>query len=174
MLRSEEGVDYTKLSELLEQRKWKGANQETADKLLLASRRESWWNMNLEEIPCQDLQIVDELWINYSCKKFGFSIQKKIWDNLNQSYSKFEEYVRGEGRGWHCIFGENNRPGLQLTFALSAPDGHLPYIWLDLSSFSHTYPGGLPPMAAGPWWENLFLFHYWENAFLKRLSECNF
>ena len=33
-----------------------------------------------DRFPCKDLKIIDKLWVHYSQGKFGFSVQKKIWE----------------------------------------------------------------------------------------------
>lgn len=82
-LKSEKGVDYTKLRDLLAAGQWREANRETARVIYKAAdRTERGWGLTLEDIshfPCEDLQTIDQLWLHYSDGKFGFSIQKEIY-----------------------------------------------------------------------------------------------
>jgi len=94
-LESEKGVDYQKLQKLLKAGFWKEADQETAHRMLEAVGQESSYSirLDLEKIrtfPCKDLQTVDRLWAHYSQGRFGFSVQKKIWQEcgIPKSFGK--------------------------------------------------------------------------------------
>ena len=79
------GVNYTRLQELLEARKWKEADQETTRMMLQAAGREKegWFRGNdLNKFSCEDLGIIDKLWLDSSQEKFGFSVQKEIWQRM--------------------------------------------------------------------------------------------
>ncbi|MGK7914978.1 MAG: caspase family protein, partial [Prochloraceae cyanobacterium] len=78
------GIDYSRLSDLLTASKWKEADQETTDRMLQAAGREQegWLNLEaLNKFSCEDLRIIDQLWLDASQGKFGFSVQKEIWQN---------------------------------------------------------------------------------------------
>jgi uncharacterized caspase-like protein len=86
-LESEKGVDYQELQRLLAAGKWKEADQETAHRMLEAvGRKENDWirDEELQTFPCKDLRTIDRLWVHYSKGKFGFSVQKKIWQNCGR------------------------------------------------------------------------------------------
>ncbi len=96
-LRSDFGVDYTKLRDLLAARKFKQANQETTRvydpnlfNSFLATYMESF---DIETFPCTDLRTIDQLWVHYSGEYYGFSVQKRILQERRISYSKFSEEV---------------------------------------------------------------------------------
>jgi len=40
---------------------------------------------DISEIPATDLRTIDQLWVKYSSGKFGFSVQKQIWYEVNQN-----------------------------------------------------------------------------------------
>jgi GUN4-like/Caspase domain len=83
LLESEKEVDYRKLRDLLKAKKWEEADEETLAVMLQASDRESlgWLDANaLENFPCKDLRTIDRLWVEASNGHFGFSVQKKIWE----------------------------------------------------------------------------------------------
>lgn len=70
---------------------------------------------------------IDRLWLHYSDIRFGLTIQKQIWENLNYDQEK-EGYKLwwnfGEIVGWR-----KRSKWLQykkLIFRLDAPQGHLP------------------------------------------------
>jgi hypothetical protein len=112
-LLSEKNVDYTRLRDLL------------------AIDTES-----IEKFPCADLRTIDRLWVKYSDGRFGFSVQKRIWENVvRESIGlKPSEYYYGYDFGKHvgwCVKGEWLDES-ELTYGENAPEGHLPtYCLLD-------------------------------------------
>jgi uncharacterized caspase-like protein len=134
----EQGVDYTRLRELLADGEWQKADRETEVVMLKASGREDegWLTEeNMETFPCQDLRTIDELWVKYSNGRFGFSVQKRIWkviensiqDNNVDIWKYFGDKVSWRvNDGW---IGYSN-----LTFSVDAPEGHLPG-WVFVSGF---------------------------------------
>lgn len=78
-------VDCEKLNSLLKLGKLKDADQETKQILLkLAGREKEGW-LRPEDIKAffpQSLSAIDQVWLKYSNGKFGFSIQRKIWQDL--------------------------------------------------------------------------------------------
>jgi uncharacterized caspase-like protein len=78
---------YTRLGELLKAGRWREADQETADRMCKVMDREGGWleAEDIEKFPCQDLQNVDRLWVKYSNRRFGFSVQKKSMLNVVQN-----------------------------------------------------------------------------------------
>ena len=84
-LKSERGVDYTNLRDLLAAKKWKEADEETARVMLKVAGREEEGrldNKHIEKFPCEDLRTIDQLWVKYSNGRFGFSVQKSIFKSL--------------------------------------------------------------------------------------------
>ncbi|NER03873.1 MAG: GUN4 domain-containing protein, partial [Okeania sp. SIO3C4] len=82
---SAKGVDYKKLRDLLAARKWKEAHKETDKVMLKVAGRESEGWLRYEDVKnfsCQDLGIIDKLWVKHSNGKFGFSVQKEIFRRL--------------------------------------------------------------------------------------------
>lgn len=80
-LRSERGIDYRRLRDLLKAGKWKEADRETDETMLRAVGKKSrdWFtDEELLNFPCADLQTIDGLWVKYSQGKWGFSVQKHI------------------------------------------------------------------------------------------------
>jgi uncharacterized caspase-like protein len=139
-LSSERGVDYTKLRDLLAQGKWKEADKETSLVMLKAANRETERHLDDESIeifPCTDLRTIDQLWVKYSNGRFGFSVQKRIWESAGGMGGKhdYEILKKFSTRvGW--LEWDNKWLGLgkeefwlgygDITFDLNAPLGHLP------------------------------------------------
>jgi hypothetical protein len=135
---SEQGVDYTRLQELLAAGEWQKADRETEVVMLKASdREEEGWltEEDMETFRCQDLRTINELWVKYSNGRFGFSVQKRIWKDLENTIK--DDHVDiwkyfGNKVGWRVNdywIGYSN-----LTFSLDAPEGHLPG-WVFVSGF---------------------------------------
>jgi hypothetical protein len=135
-LSSDKGVDYTKLRDLVAQGQWREADVETLAVMLKVAGREKddWLRVkDIEKFPCTDLRTIDTLWVKYSKGRFGFSVQKRIWESVGgtpETWSAFgdayETYQRfGDRVGWLVNsewLNHNN-----LSFTLKAPEGHLPW-----------------------------------------------
>jgi hypothetical protein len=81
-LKSEKGIDYTKLRDLLKAGEWEAADKETASQMLKAMGKNSWLTVESAELlsfPCADLRTIDQFWVKYSNGKWGFSVQKQIY-----------------------------------------------------------------------------------------------
>ena len=137
------GVDYTPLRDLLAAGEWKEADQETATVMARAVGRESQGGLDEEDMdnfPCEDLRIINQLWLRYSGDKFGFSVQKEIYESLGGTREYNEEVWNkfGDRVGWRKE--EQWLSYSDLTFDLEADQAHLPYTdtlinnWLDETS----------------------------------------
>ena len=132
VLKSEKGVDYTKLHNLLAAGKWKEADEETANVMLEAASRESegWLrDKDLDNFPCEDLRTINQLWLHNSNGKFGFSVQKEIYESLEgtreYNYEVWNSF--GDRIGWKKA--ENWLDYEERTFNLDeAPTAHLPFM----------------------------------------------
>lgn len=125
------GKDYTKLRNLLADGEWKKADEETLKRMVKISKRdrEGWrWldRGEIEQFPWQDLRIINRLWVDYSNGRFGFSVQKQIWQSINVANNNdFEkEKTLGDRVGWRV--NNNWIKSDEFTFDISASEGHLP------------------------------------------------
>jgi hypothetical protein len=52
--------------------------------LKVAGREEEGWlnSESIDKFPCEDLRTIDQLWVKYSNGRFGFSVQKRIYQSL--------------------------------------------------------------------------------------------
>ncbi|MFM5956570.1 MAG: GUN4 domain-containing protein, partial [Dolichospermum sp.] len=117
--------DYRKLRDLLKAGKWKEADQETRRVMLCVGEREreGWLDINsIDNFPCADLRTIDQLWVKYSNGRFGFSVQKRIYQGLGgtrefkgEIWEKFGDKVgwRKEG-SWLGYYSD-------ITFDIKAP-----------------------------------------------------
>ncbi|WP_293340794.1 GUN4 domain-containing protein [Microcoleus sp. CAWBG58] len=154
-------ADYTKLEQLLSAGKWQEADLETAQKILeVAERQKEGWldDENIENFSCPDLRAIDRLWVQYSDGRFGFSVQKRIYQSLGgtKEYNREVWTAFSEAVGWKQKgYGYEGRwlSYSELTFNTQAPSAHLPYKY---GSF-------------GEWVEYL----YRSSSLVWRLVECN-
>ncbi|WP_236140929.1 serine/threonine-protein kinase [Nostoc sp. CMAA1605] len=128
-LKSSVGMDYRQLRDLLAAGKWYEADEETARVMLAVAQREKEGWLRVEDIdnfPCEDLRIIDQLWVKYSNGRFGFSVQKRIYQSLGgtREYNKEIWQAFGDKVGWRK--GGDWLYYRDITFDITAPEAHLP------------------------------------------------
>ncbi|MFN9838646.1 MAG: GUN4 domain-containing protein [Pseudanabaena sp.] len=111
-LKSEKGVDYQRLRDLLRSAEWEAADKETNRVMCEAVGRKKegyLLSSHIDNFPCADLQTIDLLWVKYSGGKFGFSVQKQIWlsvgGNPQASYDIYKIFC--DRVGWYEPIKEN-------------------------------------------------------------------
>ncbi len=79
-LESAKNVDYSYLRNLLKDGNWQKADQETLKVMLEVTGGRDWIRLNdITLFSCVDLLTIDNLWLKYSNRRFGFSVQKEIY-----------------------------------------------------------------------------------------------
>ncbi len=144
---SSTGVNYTKLRDYLSNKKWKEADQETWNVLCQSVSMTAGTQLEksqISQLPCEDLQICDRLWMQYSQDRFGFSVQKQIYESVKRDYVRFCDRVN-----WPTY--NSATASAQVRFSDKSPPGHLP---------SRSWVGGLQ------WLRHL-------DAMSARLTECS-
>ncbi|MDX2215359.1 MAG: GUN4 domain-containing protein [Oculatellaceae cyanobacterium bins.114] len=126
---------YQNLEELLKVQRWREADQETYRLMITTVGKDEgqgFSRSDLENFPCDDLKTLDQLWVRYSKGKFGFSVQKKIWQDCGSPTSTGAEWDRFCVKvGWKTsatAYVDSD----QLQFHLQkSPTGELPmgYRW---------------------------------------------
>ena len=95
---------YAQLLSYLASASWREADNETYRLMITTVGKEEgeWFDRaDLENFPCPDLRTLDQLWVQYSHGKWGFSVQKRIWQECgspmtyNDNWKKFGDRV-----GW--------------------------------------------------------------------------
>lgn len=128
---SEKAVDYHPLQGFLKANKWREADYETY-RVVISIRSQ-------DAFPCLDLGTIDRLWVKYSDGRFGFSIQNRIWKEVQHDNEYFFDRV-----GWR-----------QDETRLSIP-------WEETAIYDDSVPAGYLPVLI----YNAFffhdLFHRWE------------
>ncbi|EAZ94216.1 hypothetical protein CY0110_10087 [Crocosphaera chwakensis CCY0110] len=124
---------YQTLLNYLSSGRWKDADEETAKVMLQVANRvkEGWLDIDdIENFPCEDLRIIDQVWVKYSNGRFGFSVQKKIYIDELGGTTEYNEKVWKEfcyDVGW--IQKEIYLDYSDLSFEsrhTTKPLGHLP------------------------------------------------
>jgi hypothetical protein len=81
---------YSRLGELLKKGEWEAADKETYNLIITAVGKEEgqWFDReDLEKLPCLDLRAIDRLWVEASGGHFGFSVQKRVWEEYGSPKS---------------------------------------------------------------------------------------
>lgn len=124
-LRSDRGVDYRELAELLVAEKFEAADRLTSQKLCelaysMAQKRRWLYFTEVEQLPIVDLQTIDQLWLAFSLGRFGYSVQRQLWLGCGQNWDRLWEKIGWrQGKRWPRYPNE-------FIWDLSAPRGHLP------------------------------------------------
>jgi len=125
-LQSSSEINYQPLQDLLINKNFQEADKLTQKILckltpLNKNKQRNWlYFTDISLIPSNDLLIIDLLWTTYSYGKFGFSIQRKIWQKQNKDWNKFLNQV-----GW-IQNGKMRRYPQEFIWTINAPKGHLP------------------------------------------------
>jgi serine/threonine protein kinase len=123
-------LHLTELEKLLKNQKFEDADQKTLQALRFLTNREgqSFTKESIDKIRCDDLRAIDQLWQKYSEKKFGFSIQSKIWKQLGGQPGIFDEKIVdtfAQEVKWRV---NGKLYGGKPNYTFSAPSGHLPFL----------------------------------------------
>lgn len=130
---SEIAVSYEALRDKLAAGEWEAADAETRRLLCVlagdAAVKRKWvYYSEVQFIPVADFKTVDGLWRAYSDNKFGYSVQRRIWKNNDESWTVFFAKV-----GWTRPMAESRNSAYKkfpLEFMWDVADptplGHLP------------------------------------------------
>ncbi len=124
-LKSETGLDYSPLQQLLAQQRFLDADRLTLQKLCelagpAAIKRKWVYFSEIDGFSVTDLRTINALWIAHSEGKFGFSVQRQIWLSVGRDWEAFWPKIKWKsGKTWTRYPGE-------FIWDLSAPRGHLP------------------------------------------------
>lgn len=129
------GIDYNHYTQLCnrlisnDEQTWAEANKEIRQVIVKLS--DGGGGISTEELkkfPCVDLRTIDHLWVQHSNGRFGFSVQKRIWQSVSvQGWEDYKSFCLAVG--W-CRERVNKGPWWfswdDLTFNTTARQGHLP------------------------------------------------
>lgn len=133
-LPSEVGLNYGQLHDLLAEGNYRAADQETWHLMLQACARQSEGCLSLQAIrqfPLVDLATLDDLWQTFSEGRFGFTVQKQLYQGLGgKSTFDYPLWIAfGEQVGWVMDHQWVNYS--QLSFRQQAPRGSFPACFAD-------------------------------------------
>ena len=122
---------YQQLEQYLKNGQWKEADRETYRLMLETVNKEAGELLEPEDIenfPCEDLHVLDGLWVSYSKGKFGFSVQKKIYFELGGTKEyKREVWIKFGGRvGWYNLKTDRWLEDMRYELLNTTRVGHLP------------------------------------------------
>ena len=113
---SKPSLETTSLEKFLENKNWIEADQATN-------------LLQPQSLSCDELSSINKLWLNYSDGNFGYSLQRKIWEQkkVKENYIDFAEIV-----GWKVNddYAFNIYHDILITdpdAQTKAPLGHLPF-----------------------------------------------
>lgn len=124
---------YENLINYLANAQWKEADNETGTVMLDVANRKGVGFLNsftIKPFPCQDLQLIDRLWLKFSGGHFGFSVQKDIYlrcggvPDYNYGYKEAEEKF-GDAVGWK----QEGKWNFNVNWNGSGPKGQLPLVF---------------------------------------------
>jgi len=120
--------NYTQLKSYLANEQWQQADAES-DRLLLqaAGKSSSLDADSIDKLSCKTLQTIDEMWLQNSDGRFGFTPQKKAYQqtgnqfgqHIESTYEKFGDRLKWRTFDAWSLYGD-------LKFTKLAPPGHLP------------------------------------------------
>ncbi len=127
-LHSQTGANYRNLSDFLSQERWQEADKETSKIMIQAAGQaeKAWLNdEDINNIPWRDLLNINQLWSKYSQGRFGFGVQKQIYEQVGEDYEKFSDHVgwrvQGKWVNYAYLKWNSDAPWGQLPAFVSRP-----------------------------------------------------
>ncbi len=123
---------YQALLNYLANGRWREADSETVTVMLeVAGKPERGYlsYVGIQQFPCEDLRLIDRLWVKYSGGHFGFSVQKKIWLECGGKVDDETECKLGDRLGWRKD-GEWKMSDIPYELLPTTPVGQLPGRWV--------------------------------------------
>ncbi len=148
-------INYNNLQNFLNRRNWQAADVETRAIIFRLANNKGDLLFDsktvLNQLPCEDLRTIDRLWSTASQRRFGYSAQQRIWQQIstrtNNSQQRSERF--GQTVGWrrNTPLPENNPVGMELSgtqwrldtelnYTANAPVGHFPWVGVSSSRLS--------------------------------------
>ena len=125
--------EYYRLKNLLGSERWREANEITRVIILKTFKMEKenyLKDEQIENFPCDVLKAIDKLWLQYSNGYFGFSVQKKIFNECKE-LKKF-----GKSVGWY--HNQTWITSSEVNYTLTnIAKGHLPWGIMGVATFDN-------------------------------------
>jgi hypothetical protein len=163
----------------MQHNRWKDADLTNWQFILVSAKREKEGYLELNNIKnfnCNDLRKVDNLWLENSDKKFGYSVQKRIYLETGNSLDfdwKKGVFTKWSDEGYNS-FAE------KVGWKKGKEEGgdwmrydELP-LWEEKDLTTYKSIGALPIMNMVYTWNTIQIRYRWENSlFLQRLVDCS-
>jgi hypothetical protein len=129
---------YQRLQNLLKTGKLREADEETLAVILQQAGTDDREELTPEAVrrfPCSVLRVIDRLWITYTGGRFGFSVQRRLYQevggSLETALAQDGAFLRklGDRVGWRQ--DDQWKTLDQATYTLDDPAGCYPVIWWD-------------------------------------------
>ena len=127
---------YEKLQKLLAAENFERADWETIDLIRSITKKEDLESITPEDMkvfPCNELQVIDRLWLKYSQGKFGFSVQLNIYQQVGGSLEttilQEDKIIVEFGKKVGCLQNDRWQKCDDLDYTISAPIGCHPSRW---------------------------------------------
>ncbi len=124
--------DYQQLEELLKVENWPPADELTLKILLKLANQDTVANLDIlaiAHLPCEQLRTIDRFWVKYSGGRYGFSVQRRIWERAGGKSDVHD--IAWTDLGW-CVgwCGDHRQwlPSTELGISPFAPVGHFPML----------------------------------------------
>jgi WD40 repeat protein len=136
-------VDLSAVRSHLQARNWQAADEETRRVLqgFVHPNGDLFGHPLAANIPPEVLQTLDQLWLEASGGRFGFSVQQRIWEEVraqNPSDTAIAAKAFGDRVGWTRPQRDPNNfvapdwlTEPELNYSQTAPVGHLPWAGVD-------------------------------------------
>jgi hypothetical protein len=120
---------YYYLEGLLQGKQWREADKETYRLMITTVGKEEgqWFDPeDLSNFPCEDLLALNDLWVRHSEKKWGFSVQKGIWQECGSpgpynGKTKVQWEQFGDRVGWRKDGNWLEYKDLAFTYSVQLP-----------------------------------------------------
>jgi hypothetical protein len=148
--------DYRELESLLKAKNWAEADLETTWAIIQITHIKDLFSIseaNISRIPCADLKVMDQLWLQYSQGRFGFSVQRQIWQEVRAELSQQRSNsATNSFSGLEVMRQFRKRVGQDLNasepeFNLQAPAGYLPSWGVFMKAPEIDIPGQFIPFS---------------------------
>jgi hypothetical protein len=120
-------MDFSALRDALKEQDFRKADDETRALLIKmagadAVKRGWVYFSEISSMPVKDLQVMDNLWKSASNNRFGYSVQKEMFNQAQKRWPKFFKQI-----DWTTGENSNYRKWpMEFNYTLEAPRGHLP------------------------------------------------
>lgn len=124
---------YHELDKLLKAGNWEQADEETFMIILKIANKDKGYlgSKDIKKFTSEEIDTIDtidKLWLKHSNGHFGFTVQKRIWNDLKSQHRQINRTIFLQEFGKHVGWYKNN-DWLEydnFNFTLYATEGHLP------------------------------------------------